>query len=401
MSSDTSAAIPILTDGKPLDPTRLQRIIVLKLRGPRRRHVGSTTIWDYDDIKLKMVAKSILDSHCCKHIGQKQFSQVLTEEWVFPGHRSGKNCKLLLYNSTYNEYLKPSMGDIELFRSSKAIVSWWKNSMCWGQSLPAHLVVVMGTQFYNGGENAHTDYPITDLLQMMVMPADLWKIILVYVSSYAILLGKYYKEFLFEAIPVESHLHHFLHDHMNAEVVVGVVENKQYAVDYLTWTFMYRRFTKNPNYYNVQVVSHRHPSDHLSELVENVLSGLEASRCVAIEEDMYLKPLNLGLVASYYYISYTIIERFSSSITSKTKMKGLLDILASATEYAQLAIRPGEEELIRKSINHKRFSFENPRCTDPHVKANAHCKLTSHVTQCQGTLQQTNEKFFPVLKQWS
>ncbi|KAG6484276.1 hypothetical protein ZIOFF_061071 [Zingiber officinale] len=31
-SSDTSAAIPILTDGKPLDPTRLQRIIVLKLR---------------------------------------------------------------------------------------------------------------------------------------------------------------------------------------------------------------------------------------------------------------------------------------------------------------------------------------------------------------------------------
>jgi len=58
-------------------------------------------------------------------------------------------------------------------------------------------------------------------------------------------------------------------------------------------------------------------------------------------------------------------------LTSKTKMKGLLEILASASEYAQLPIRPGEEETVRRLINHQRFSFENPKCTDPHVKANA------------------------------
>lgn len=259
----------------------------------------------------------------------------------------------------------------QLFLGGRIQVCVATSSMCWGQSLPAHLVVVMGTQFYDGRENAHTDYPITDLLQMMGHASRPMKdnsgicVILCHAPR-----KEYYKKFLFEAIPVESHLHHFLHDHMNAEIVVGVIENKQDAVDYLTWTFMYRRLAKNPNYYNLQGVSHRHLSDHLSELVENVLSGLEASRCVAIEEDMYLKPLNLGLIASYYYISYTTIERFSSSITSKTKMKGLLDILASATEYAQLPIRPGEEELIRKLINHQRFSFENPKCSDPHVKAN-------------------------------
>ena len=58
-------------------------------------------------------------------------------------------------------------------------------------------------------------------------------------------------------------------------------------------------------------------------------------------------------------------------MTSKTKMKGLLEILSSASEYAQLPIRPGEEEVVRKLINHQRFSFENPKVTDPHVKANA------------------------------
>uniref|UniRef100_A0A6N2K3P8 U5 small nuclear ribonucleoprotein 200 kDa helicase n=1 Tax=Salix viminalis TaxID=40686 RepID=A0A6N2K3P8_SALVM len=121
----------------------------------------------------------------------------------------------------------------------------------------------------------------------------------------------------------------------NSGIVAGVIENKQDAVDYLTWTFTYRRLTQNPNYYNLQGVSHRHLSDHLSELVENTLTDLERSKCVAIEEDMDLSPLNLGMIA-----------------------------------VCTTAIRPGEDEVLRRLINHQRFSFENPRYADPHVKAN-------------------------------
>ena len=73
---------------------------------------------------------------------------------------------------------------------------------------------------------------------------------------------------MLEALPVESHLDHFLHDHLNAEIVTKTVENKQDAVDYMTWTFYWPRLAHNPNYYNLQGVSHRHLSDHLSELVE-------------------------------------------------------------------------------------------------------------------------------------
>ena len=44
--------------------------------------------------------------------------------------------------------------------------------------------------------------------------------------------------------------------------------------------------------------------------------------CLAIEDDMDTTPLNLGMIAAYYYINYTTIELFSLSLTPKTKMKG-------------------------------------------------------------------------------
>ncbi|KAL9693237.1 hypothetical protein quinque_012522 [Culex quinquefasciatus] len=67
------------------------------------------------------------------------------------------------------------------------------------------------------------------------------------------------KKFLNENLPVESHLDHRMHDLFNSEIVTKTIENKQDAVDYLTWTFLYRRLT-------LQGFAHRHLSDHLSEL---------------------------------------------------------------------------------------------------------------------------------------
>ena len=71
---------------------------------------------------------------------------------------------------------------------------------------------------------------------------------------------EYYKKFLYEAFPVESHLDHGLADHMNAEIVSRNVTSQQAAMDFLTWTFYYRRLAQNPNYYNMPVGDHT-PAD--------------------------------------------------------------------------------------------------------------------------------------------
>uniref|UniRef100_A0A8C3K8Q2 Activating signal cointegrator 1 complex subunit 3 n=1 Tax=Calidris pygmaea TaxID=425635 RepID=A0A8C3K8Q2_9CHAR len=191
----------------------------------------------------------------------------------------------------------------------------------------------------------------------------------------------FFKKFLYEPLPVESHLDHCMHDHFNAEIVTKTIENKQDAVDYLTWTFLYRRMTQNPNYYNLQGVSHRHLSDHLSELVEQTLSDLEQSKCISIEDEMDVAPLNLGMIAAYYYINYTTIELFSMSLNAKTKVRGLIEIISNAAEYENIPIRHHEDNLLRQLAQKVPHKLTNPKFNDPHVKTNL--LLQAHLSRMQ------------------
>ena len=52
---------------------------------------------------------------------------------------------------------------------------------------------------------------------------------------------RFYKKFLYEPFPVESSLLNVLADHLNAEIVAGTISSKQEALDYLTWTYFFRR----------------------------------------------------------------------------------------------------------------------------------------------------------------
>ncbi|XP_010166698.1 U5 small nuclear ribonucleoprotein 200 kDa helicase, partial [Antrostomus carolinensis] len=141
----------------------------------------------------------------------------------------------------------------QLFSSGAVQVMVASRSLCWGMNIAAHLVIIMDTQYYNGKIHAYVDYPIYDVLQMVghanrPLQDDEGRCVIMCQGS----KKDFFKKFLYEPLPVESHLDHCMHDHFNAEIVTKTIENKQDAVDYLTWTFLYRRMTQNPNYYNLQ-----------------------------------------------------------------------------------------------------------------------------------------------------
>ncbi|MGH0145365.1 UNVERIFIED_CONTAM: hypothetical protein FKN15_032147 [Acipenser sinensis] len=270
----------------------------------------------------------------------------------------------------------------QLFNSGAVQVVVASRSLCWGMNISSHLVIIMDTQYYNGKIHAYVDYPIYDVLQMVgranrPLQDDEGRCVIMCQGS----KKDFFKKFLYEPLPVESHLDHCMHDHFNAEIVTKTVENKQDAVDYLTWTFLYRRMTQNPNYYNLQGMSHRHLSDHLSELVEHTLNDLEQSKCISIEDEMDVAPLNLGMIAAYYYINYTTIELFSMSLNAKTKIRGLIEIISNAAEYENIPIRHHEDTLLRQLAQKVPHKLNNPKFNDPHVKTNL--LLQAHLSRMQ------------------
>lgn len=217
--------------------------------------------------------------------------------------------------------------------------------LCWRLRCVAHLVIIMGTEAYDGRENRHIDYPIVDILHMMGrqnVDSSGKCVILCHSSK-----KEHLKKLLYDPLPIESHLDSYLHDPLNSEIVSKTVTSMQDAIDFLTWSFLYRRFAKNPTYYGLRGTSNAFISEHLSEMVETVVGDLEESKCCRLTDEGDISPLNLGMIAAYYYVQYRTIELIASSITAKTKIRGVLEILAAAWEFSSLPIRFGEVETMK------------------------------------------------------
>ncbi|KAI9277671.1 Sec63 Brl domain-containing protein [Umbelopsis sp. AD052] len=291
----------------------------------------------------------------------------------------------------------------QLFDSGAIQVVVASRDTCWGLPMNSHMVIIMGTQYFEGKEHRYVDYPIPDVLQMMGRACrpredDTGRCVLMCQAN----KKEFYKKFLYEGLPVESHLDHALHDHFNAEIVTKTIENKQDAVDYLTWTYLYRRMALNPNYYGLQGTTHRHLSDHLSELVESTLNDLLETKCITIEDEMDVSPLNLGMIAAYYNITYTTVDMFSVSLKSATKLKGLLEIVSSATEFDNIPIRHHEDNVLKRIYDRLPVKLASPKFNTPRIKANillqAHFSRTQLPPDLQSDQTLVLSKMIPLLQ---
>ncbi|NXC87550.1 ASCC3 protein, partial [Cercotrichas coryphoeus] len=266
----------------------------------------------------------------------------------------------------------------ELFVNCKIQVLIATSTLAWGVNFPAHLVIVKGTEYYDGKTRRYVDYPITDVLQMMGRAGrpqfdDQGKaVILVHDIK-----KDFYKKFLYEPFPVESSLLEVLADHLNAEIAAGTITSKQDAMDYITWTYFFRRLIMNPTYYNLDDVSHDTVNKYLSSLVEKSLFDLEGSYCIEVGEDnRSIEPLTYGRIASYYYLKHPTIGMFKDQLKPESNIEELLLILTNADEYTDLPVRHNEDQMNSELAKHLPIEV-NPHSFDSsHTKT--HLLLQAH-----------------------
>lgn len=243
--------------------------------------------------------------------------------------------------------------------------------VCWELDCTAYLVIVMGTQFYEGREHRYIDYPISEILQMFGKASrpleDMESRGLLMVPATK---REYYKKFLNEALPIESHLQVYMHDAFVSEISTKIIASTQDAVDWATYTYFYRRLLANPSYYGLTDTSHDGLSTHLSELVENTLKDLSEAKIIELDdEDDTVTPLNAAMIAAYYNISFITMQTFLLSLTGRTKLKGILEIVTSATEFESIQIRRHEDHILRRIYDRVPVKMAQPAYESPHFKA--------------------------------
>ncbi|KAJ3109837.1 activating signal cointegrator 1 complex subunit [Phlyctochytrium planicorne] len=277
----------------------------------------------------------------------------------------------------------------ELFVNGKIQILIATSTLAWGVNYPAHLVIIKGTEYYDAKSKGYVDMPITDVLQMMGRAGrpqfDSSGVAKIFVLDTK---KNFYKKFLHEPFPVESSLHLCIHDHINAEIVGGTIKSKQDAIDYLTWTYLYRRLQMNPTYYGVKDASPEGVSIYLSELIERTFRDLSAASCIEII-GTEVQTTVYGKIASYYYLMYKTVQLFVNRLSSNYNndpkegdFPQLLRILTDCPEYAELPVRHNEDKYnidferqlpVPVGSGWKRGGFgglpESVSYLSPHVKA--------------------------------
>ncbi|RIA90966.1 Sec63 Brl domain-containing protein [Glomus cerebriforme] len=287
----------------------------------------------------------------------------------------------------------------ELFLNQKIQVLVATSTLAWGVNLPAHLVVIKGTEFYDAKSRGYVDFPITDVLQMMGRAGrpqfDNSGVACIFVQDSK---KNFYKKFLYEPFPVESSLHMQLENHFNAEIGGGTIKSKKEAMQYLEYTYLYRRLKQNPAYYGLDDDTDKAVDDYLFNLFEKSMRELILSECIKMDDEFNVESTPFGKIASFFYLSHKTIRLFRDRLQSKSNIRDILGILCDSDEYSELPVRHNEDLLNRDFEKELPWSVQSHQPYDsPHAKA--FLLMQAHLTRTNLPISDYVTDTFSVLDQ--
>lgn len=159
-------------------------------------------------------------------------------------------------------------------------------TLAWGVNLPAHTVIIKGTQIYNPEKGAWTELSPLDVMQMLGRAGrpqfDTY-------GEGIIITGhselQYYLSLMNQQLPIESQYISKLADNLNAEIVLGSVQDAREACTWLGYTYLFIRMLDNPTLYGVSHEAlHADPTleERRADLVSDLIFALCLGRCITV-----------------------------------------------------------------------------------------------------------------------
>lgn len=221
-------------------------------------------------------------------------------------------------------------------------------TLAWGVNLPAHAVIIKGTEIYDSKCGSFVDIGILDVLQIFGRagrPQFEQSGLGIIITTHSKL--NHYLSLLTNQFPIESNFIQCLADNLNAEITLGTICNIDEAIEWLSYTYLFVRMRINPQVYGItyeDVLDDPSLEQKRRQLITCAAQNLDKAQMIRF--NMRTGDLNvtdLGRTASHFYIKYATVEIFNAELQPIMTEPQILSLMSLAQEFQQLKVR--DEEL--------------------------------------------------------
>lgn len=223
-----------------------------------------------------------------------------------------------------------------------------------GVNLPCYLVVLQGTVAWGaGGVQPYSDLEVMQMLGRAGRPQY-------ETSASAVILTRDYQVARYQDLVsgndvLESTLHRNLIEHLNAEIALGTINDKESAKRWLAGTFLKVRVARNPKHYPLDNTTKAVNADILLEKLceKDIELLLQADM---IENDARLKCTPLGDAMARSLVCFDTMKTFTA-MPPRARTANVLASLVQAAEFSDIRIRSGEKSFYKELNRRSEITF--------------------------------------------
>ncbi|GMG99121.1 hypothetical protein Nepgr_000961 [Nepenthes gracilis] len=229
-------------------------------------------------------------------------------------------------------------------------------TLAWGVNLPAHTVIIKGTQIYNPEKGAWTELSPLDVMQMLGRAGrpqfDTY-------GEGIIITGhselQYYLSLMNQQLPIESQFVSKLADQLNAEIVLGTVQNAREACNWIGYTYLYIRMLRNPTLYGLAadvLTKDITLEERRADLIHSAATILDKNNLIKYDRKSgYFQVTDLGRIASYYYITHGTISTYNEHLKPMMGDIELCRLFSLSEEFKYVTVRQDEKMELAKLLD--------------------------------------------------
>ncbi|KAL7721190.1 U5 small nuclear ribonucleoprotein 200 kDa helicase [Entamoeba marina] len=223
-------------------------------------------------------------------------------------------------------------------------------TLAWGVNLPAHTVIIKGTQVYSPEAGHWEELSPMDVMQMIGRAGrpqfDKEGVGIIITTQREI-----------QQLPIESQLITSIVDCLNAEIVIGNIKSIEDGISWLAMTYYYVCMVRSPKLYELRRRDIIHTAASILHKNGLAIYDKRTGRISATE---------LGRVASYYYLTCDTIKAMNDSLHRSATDVDLMRIFSTSSEFKFVSVRETEKPEIQRLLQQVpipiKEKFDEPTC---------------------------------------